>query len=410
MDNLFRSKWFVRVISLFFAVLLYVFVVDVDSNFSQDNSRYTASNSEEIERVEDMPVKIKMDDEKYVVSGVPETVAVSLEGTVSLLRPTAIQKNFDVYVDLTNLSEGEHRVEIEYGDLPKGLKAYIEPKTIDVTIEERATETFTVRADFINEDKMPTGFELGDYQVEPETVTITSSKSVIEQIALVKVFVDMTDVQESINKREVPVNVYDNQGNELDVFIEPETAVVSVDVKQSSKKVSLEVMTEGELPNGLTLDSIKPDAEEVEVFAKSDRLEELTKIETEPIKLDDINQSGELDVQLKPPEDTDTADKEVSVEIELNQKKTFKEVPINIKNVANNKKATIKGKKNSTIELEVSGNERDLRNLTKEDFTIEVDASSLANGEHSLPIKVDGPSGIKVKPKESKITIVISDN
>src|SRR5699024_8784132 len=162
------------------------------------------------------------------------------------------------------------------------------------------------------------------------------------------------------------------------------------------------VMTEGELPNGLTLDSIKPDAEEVEVFAKSDRLEELTKIETEPIKLDDINQSGELDVQLKPPEDTDTADKEVSVEIELNQKKTFKDDTINIKNVDNNKKATIKGKKNSTIELEVSGNERDLRNLTKEDFTIEVDASSLANGEHSLPIKVDGPSGIKVKPKESK--------
>ncbi len=53
--------------------------------------------------------------------------------------------------------------------------------------------------------------------MNPETVTIVSSESIIEQIAMVKVFIDVTDLKESITNREVPVSVYDIQGNDLNV-------------------------------------------------------------------------------------------------------------------------------------------------------------------------------------------------
>ncbi|WP_407058525.1 CdaR family protein [Paracerasibacillus soli] len=75
-------------------------------------------------------------------------------------------------------------------------------------------------ADFLNKDQLPDGYELGEYKVEPQKVKITSSKSVIEKISLVKVFVNVAGLTESINNREVPVKVYDSQGNELRVRIE----------------------------------------------------------------------------------------------------------------------------------------------------------------------------------------------
>src|SRR5699024_7420272 len=137
---------------------------------------------------------------------------------------------FKVFVDLRGLEEGDHTVDVEYSDIPKDLKVYLEPKEVDVTIEERSSKEFPVTEDYLNTDGLPEGLELGDTEVKPDTVTITSSKSVIDQIAIVKVFIDVDGVTEPINNREVPVNVYDSQGNELRVNLDPENVVVSVDV------------------------------------------------------------------------------------------------------------------------------------------------------------------------------------
>src|SRR5690625_1922071 len=243
MDKWFKSKWFVRVISLAFAILLYV-TVSVEGNPTQSDSRFIPTSSDDMETIDDVPVDIRIDEERFVVSGVPEYVSVSLEGANSILTPTVRQRNFNAYVDLEGLGEGEHTVEIEHENVPNGLTVYIEPKAIDVTIEERETKEFNVNVDFINTDQLPDGYELGDPVVDPETVTITSSKNVISQIAMVKVFVDVTDVTDAINKREVPVNVYDNRGNELKVHVEPETVGINSIKMRGRKNVMAKVLTD----------------------------------------------------------------------------------------------------------------------------------------------------------------------
>src|SRR5699024_5156693 len=144
MDNWFQSKWFVRIISLAFAILLYVFVtfeVEVEQSEDVDAPGFTDSKKV-VEVRENIPVDVKINSEKNVVSGVPEEVEVSLEGSVSVLTPVMKQKNFTTYVDLTELSEGPHTVENQHENIPKELSAYIDPKEIDIKIEERATETF----------------------------------------------------------------------------------------------------------------------------------------------------------------------------------------------------------------------------------------------------------------------------
>lgn len=75
MDNWFKSRWFVRGISLFFAIVLYVFV-QVEMDQYQNDSRIP-DNNEGIQTVENVPINIRIDEDNYVVSGVPEFATVS---------------------------------------------------------------------------------------------------------------------------------------------------------------------------------------------------------------------------------------------------------------------------------------------------------------------------------------------
>src|SRR5699024_4352590 len=281
MDKLFENKWAIRVISLILAISLYLFVT-VETDRTDNESRLGTGTSNEVQVLEDVPLEIKIDADNYVVSGVPEHVTVSLEGKPSTLAPTARQRNFTVFVDLTEFEEGEHTVEIEYENIPNDLTVYIEPKTIDVNIEKRASKDFAVSVDFVNSDNLPTGYEIGEPEITPEVVTIISSESIIEQIAMVKIFIDVTDLKESIRNREVPVSVYDIQGNDLNVLVEPESVTVSVPVDRPSKTVPLTVETKGDLPKEFEMDRLEA-PEEIEVFGKREILSEITEVSTEEI-------------------------------------------------------------------------------------------------------------------------------
>src|SRR5699024_1207116 len=151
MDNLFENKWFVRIISLIFAITLYLFVT-VDTDTAENDSRIIPGSADEVHILDDVPLDIKINADEYVVSGVPEFVSVSLEGKTSVLAPTVRQRNFNVFVDLRDLEEGEHIVDVEYENISNELTVYIEPKTITVNIEKRATQEFAVDVDLINLD------------------------------------------------------------------------------------------------------------------------------------------------------------------------------------------------------------------------------------------------------------------
>ncbi|WP_106495411.1 CdaR family protein [Lentibacillus sp. Marseille-P4043] len=404
MDNWFKSKWFVRAVSLAFAVLLFVFV-NVEINDSENENRFFGT-SKEMQTIENVPVDIRID-ENFVVSGVPEHVRVSLEGAKSILTPAIKQRNFDIFVDLRGLDEGEHKVEIKYANISDDLKVYIEPKTVDVVIEERSSKEFNVNVDFIN--NLPEGYELGKTEVNPKTVKITSSKSVIDQIAIVKVFVDIGGQKESIDNREVPINVYDSQGNELNVTLNPENVEVSAEVNNPSKTVPVSVATTGKLPDGYSLTSISPETKEVKVYGTSSVLEGIEKATTEEIDLSEITEPGTIDVDFALPDGVQVPDKKsIKVNLELEQTKTIKDVPIDVENLEDGQKVTFLKPDNSMMDVTASGKAEDVDKLTAEDITLTVNADGLNEGEHEASVTIDGPDGAKLTSEFEQITIEIT--
>lgn len=404
MDKWFQSKWFVRIISLILAVSMYLFVT-VETDKSDDDSHIIPGATNEVQVLEDVPLDIRIDSDQYVVSGVPEVVTVTLKGRTSILTPIARQQNFTVFVDLRDLEEGEHEVEVEHENIPEELTAYIEPKTITVNIEKRATREFAVDVEFVNMDKFPVGYELGTPEVNPETVTIVSSESIIEQIAMVKVFIDVTDLKESITNREVPVSVYDIQGNDLSVIVEPESVAVSVLVERPSKTVPLNVRTTGELPEGLSMDEITA-PEEIEIFGRRAMLSEIDEIHTKEIDLSDIEESGEYEVEIDFPEGITANDETVEVEIQLHEEKVFEDVSIDTVG-QNSHDITFVQPDDSKLNVTAIGNDQLIKNMEKTDISASIDISNLNEGEHQVSLSVSGPNNIRLEPEFNRITILL---
>lgn len=407
MDNWFKSKWFVRGLSLAFAILLYVFV-GIEAQNTQLDSRFIPTSSDEFQTLENVDVDIRIDSERFVVSGVPEVVTVTLQGPHSIITPVAKQLNFDVFVDVRGLEEGDHTVSIQHERIPDELDVFIEPSEVDITIEERATEELEITVEYMNMDEMPIGAELGEVTINPEVVTVTSSRSVIEQIAMAKVYVDVSGLTESISNREVPIIIYDNQGNSLNVNRDPEKASISVDVSNPSKEASIQVETVNDLPEGFTLLKTTPKITEVEVFGTSDVLEGIDQIKTEEIDLSDIKETGTIEVDLKTPDGTKLDVETIEVEVELEQTKTLeKDFEIEVENEDADQKVTFKRKKDEKTSIKVVGNEKDVKELKEGDFRVFIDVDGLEEGEHEVPVLVEGPDTVTYTTELKKVTIQI---
>nr|WP_222619014.1 MULTISPECIES: CdaR family protein [Ornithinibacillus] len=391
--------------------MLYVFVSIEEADTSNESLIPNLfGGSSQTETLTGVPLDILIDSEQYVVSGVPESVTVSLEGPASALTPIVRQRNIELFVDLRDLTEGEHEVEIEYDNVPNQLSVYIEPKTITVFIEKRASNEFNVSVDFINEDKLPEGYQIGAYELNTNTVKVTSSKEIIERIAIVKVYVDVAGLTESINNREVPVNVYDSQGNELAVRVDPATVVISAEIENPSKSVPVSVATTGELQEGYSMVSMEPKVEEVEVFAVTDILDNLDEIKTEPIDLSELTKSGTIKVGLALPDRVLPSDvNEIEIEIQLEQTKTIDEVPIEVNNLADGYNHRLIEPNESQLSITVTGNEQDVRDLSAEDFRITIDASGLETGRNTVPLEIEGPENVTVETEVKEVVIEIEE-
>lgn len=414
MNDWLNKPWVIRVISLFLAILTFLVIsFDNQDTRSADVGSFDSifNNSRESETLEDVPVNIVIDDEKYVVSGVPEVVTMSLTGTVSVVQSTVTQRNFDVYVDLEGLSPGTHTVPIKHDGVSSRIDVSFEPENIEVTIEERGSGTYDVAVDYSNLDQMPEGFEIASATITPQQVEITSAQSVIDRISSVKAFVDVEGIKESMTLTDVPVRIYDNEGNQMNARIEPGTVTVDLEVINPNKEVPIDVTTSGELPDGVRLIETSVEAENVTVYAPSSQLEDIEQVETEPIDLSEITETTTLEVALLVPDNATSLSREtidVTVEVEEETETTLENIDITIDNVTDGLNATFVSPESGQIAVTFSGFPSDLEAMNVDQLDLVVNANNLDEGEYDRPLEYNQLDDIKVTLPLENVTIRIN--
>jgi YbbR domain-containing protein len=407
MDKLMDHPWFIRVVSLLLAIMLYM-SANVGAKTGETRNTF---GQEDTETLVDIPVVAYYDEENLVVSGVPKYVNVTLQGPASIVKPTALQRNFEVYVDLTDLPLGTYTVPIKYKDISEKLKVNIQPASAKVTIREKVSKRFSVGVEFFNRNKMPDGYSVGEPTVKPDAVTITEARELIDEISFVKAIVDLEGATETLT-REARVRVYDRHGNEMDVEPQPSAVEVTVPVESPSKTVPIQVGTTGELPDGVHLVSVDPEPDRVTIYGPKEVLDRINELKGLTVDLDDIDEDTTVELDVPLPDGVkrvDPAKVKVHIDIEKDEARTWENVPIAVVGLPDSYEANFLKPLEGKITVRLIGPPDIVRGLTKDDIHLYVDVSGLDAGEHQIPIRWDNPKQVQWQPSSETAMVQISE-
>lgn len=294
MDKIFDNIWVLRVTALILAILLFFYV---KASFTEEKRESSPNNQVDI--LTDVPLEVYYDSENLIVSGLPETVDVTIEGPVAIVVQTKLKKDFKVFVDLNSLLIGEHRVTIQTEKFSDKLDVTVEPETVDVVIEEKVTKEFKVEPE-MNNRMLAAGYILNSMTVEPNTVTVTGAKSVVENISYVKATVSTPKEVNDSFTRVANVKVLDSNLNKLNVMVEPQTVKVSVDVVEYSKDVPVKLKRIGRPQNGISINQLDVNLNTVKVFGPKSLIDSIEELVVE-FDVSKIETSGEYEVKLNLP-------------------------------------------------------------------------------------------------------------
>ncbi|WP_033541316.1 CdaR family protein [Planococcus sp. CAU13] len=275
MDKMMDNPWFLRITALVLAFLMFFSVK------AEDENNNSAATNTMTEIIEDVPLEVYYDDTSLLVSGVPATVDVHITGPNSMVQATRQIKDFTVFVDLRNLQLGEHRVRVQTENISEQLGVRIDPTFLNVMIEERVTQEFKIDPE-LNERLLAEGYVLKSITADPDTVTVSGPKSVIDSISFVKATVTEEPGLNSSVTKEARVRVLANDLTKLDnVTIEPEVVEVEAIIEEYSREVPISLIQTGTAREGITVDFIATDVETVKIFGPRSVVDAITEYEVE---------------------------------------------------------------------------------------------------------------------------------
>lgn len=311
MDKLFDSYWVLRVTALVLAILLFLYV-KAELN---DDDQNTTSNTD-VDIITDVELEVYYDDENLIVSGLPKTVDVTIEGPKPIVLQTKLAKDFKVFVDLNSLLIGEHQVTINYENLSDKLDVSIDPKTVDVVIEEKVTAEMRVEPE-MNNRLIHEAYELNGMIADPGTVFITGAKSVIESISYVKATVTGEPGIKAPFEQNANVKVLDSNLNKLDVVIEPESVKVKVDVYEYKREIPIVIKQKGTPPEGVTIRRLTPESNRITVYGPKSVIDAFAELVVE-FDVSEIEESGAYKVDLSLPNGaTRLSSKTIDIRVDL---------------------------------------------------------------------------------------------
>ncbi|TFD99410.1 CdaR family protein [Jeotgalibacillus salarius] len=449
MDKFLESRWFLRGFALLVAVLMFITV-----NTEEEGTNTSANSQNDVEVIESVPVDTIYNEEDLVVTGVPSTVDVTIQGPTQFVTRTNAVRDFRVFLNLADQELGTHEVELQSEGFSSQLTVTISPAVATVTIDERVTEEFAVDAEF-NQSIIPEGFELEGIEADPQTVQVTGARNVIESIRYVRATVDIEGQVEDEQTIESTVQVLNASLDKLPVTVEPQTVDLNVSVTQPSKEVTLVPAPTGTPEEGLELESITLAEETVTIYGPADTIDNISEIEV-PFDLSGVTSDGSrIDVPIpvpdgvtslssetvagvvsftesaesaeetdeeeagaaadpvtedeeQPAEEDTASDNENNENNDSTEELTLSALPVEMRNTGDELQATYLNPASGELNLRVTGEPEALEELSEDNVALYIDADGLEEGEHEMEVQIEGPSNVTYILSQASITFSLA--
>lgn len=239
MKAFWKERWVYRILALILAVLLFTYVKSDQTSLNNTASNGSSSDATLMAnktKTLTVPLELDVNSSKYLVSGYPSKVKVKITGPSALVTTTTNTQNFKAYVSLRKLGVGKHKVQIKEEGLNKELAYSFDPQSINVTIANRKTKTFAIQPE-VNKDVIAKGYEAKAAILRSQTVTATGSVSEINRITQVIAKINLPNNTKKEITTQVLLQALDNNGNTVNVILDPQAVSVTVPVQKSASSL-----------------------------------------------------------------------------------------------------------------------------------------------------------------------------
>lgn len=373
-------------ISLFLALVIFI-MIDQKILLFTDNTAEVLKNQE---------VKVIYNEERYVIEGLPETVDITLIGSKTDLYIAKQSSSHYVTIDLSGLKPGTHRVNIEYNQNNGSIEYLVNPSVATVIIYEKVSETRTMSADILNQDKLDSKLVVENVNYSTDKVVIKGAEHQLKEVVEVKALIDLNNLSAveagNYTIKDVPLKAYNKDGEVVDVEIVPATIDAEVEVASPSKELPIKLNPIGDLASGYAISSMNASETKVTVYGDSETLENLRNI---PVNIDvsGLKEGKTYKLEIEKPvgvKSLSVNNITVTVGVGNVSNKKIEGVKINLRNLSEEYKVIVTSESSTEVTVNLKGVQSVINSISNDDITPYIDLDGYGEGEHEIEVKVEG--------------------
>ena len=393
-DKLFNSDTNLKIIAVFFAIIIWVVVISNPNTIQQKTVRDVpiSINGQSLLTERNLIIKKGLTDENNMTDVEFNTNSEN----IALLNKDVV----NAYIDVGAIdSAGIHRLDVKATTrIPRSVPVSYSRPVIEIEVDEMISASIPVSVEFTG--IRPEGYYISPPKIENSMIIINGPKSELQRVKKAVCYIDLSNQYRSINQK-FDVDLLDDQENEVDKYsmASMPTLAVSVDIfpkktvpieYKFATQYTVSAAKDYEITDIYTMPNF------VEIYGAQEELDRIYGIEINTIVNQDLSESFTVESDMIQPNanirfvnQNQTAVQVVGVVEERQEIKRFEAIPIRIKSPP----------KDSTVELnyemvdiDVKGKISEIRKLRERDIDVYVDTSDLRIGSVvELPIIVELP-------------------
>ncbi|RXZ81367.1 hypothetical protein EBB07_15300 [Paenibacillaceae bacterium] len=342
----------------------------------------------------------------------PTVVRIMVRGNKADLI-AAEEKEYKVYVDLTDIPDGQHILPLEV-EHPKRIQVIqLSPAKVTVELEPVTSNDFNVA---VNTTGTPGhSYKVGTPIINPGIVNVTLPNDMMEQVGSVIAEVNVNGKEDSFVEKKAQLAVYSKAGEEMtNAVIDPPTVEVEVPIIKPSVKLPLQLAMTGKLADGLSLVSVTPEVNQITVYGPQAELDKLTVFDDVSLNLSSIKQSGVITLDLSPPGKlaaVEPSKLNVKVEVAPFEVRTIPQVPVSLTGLQEGLEAVFTTPESGRLDLQVTGAPSVLAGLAAGDIELIANLEGLKPGTRKVKVQAVLPHYVEATaPEQLEVTVEITES
>jgi YbbR domain-containing protein len=401
-EKLLKNDIALKIISLVLALVLFVSINQIGNPIWNDIFKST-------EYIQSVPIQLEYDEDKYVVTGVPDAIPVTITGTENnVASEKRRQESLVGVLSLESRTAGEYEIDTNQIDFNTQTSVIVDPavENFDIKIQQKVTKEVPITVNYINGEGAASGYILESPKLSQSTVKVTGGNEDVDSIVSVMGFIDLSTLQvneDSLSQEfEVSLVAYDANG---DVVPNVELETKKITVVQDYEVNFVELPVNYEYVNNQTgkyvssicevsaaIDCSSTSQTTVKVYGDSNKIKNIDSI---TYKIDLTGFKGTTgEVVGTPVLDSGVYvmgdyEKTYNITLEEGVTKEIENVPFQVINLNPTLQAKTAPGETATIDVTVTGAASVVEALTKDDIILSLDLSDVSKpGSYSIPIRV----------------------